>query len=307
MKKRETIMFIVFVCIIIAIAGYKYVTEAKNRHAISSDVAMCSYMEDVVNMYDDLAQCDTWGDEFIENYDSSILSHFDGKSDRRFLVLGECCSAYKQSLPLSRDKYDVFFTIMEEILVPVIFPLLILFFGLFNLNLKFKSKYAYYYLQRKSYKSFLIKTILSVYKYALALPILYLAVYLFALNITNHGPIDMVLSLKGISDYVNYVGVPGFWICYYLTGFLFGAFIINIGMIFLHKNGKLIFSIIGSFLTYFYIYLIDQLFIHVDVSVLVNFVSYSTEYSIYYVLINILVFFIVSFIAMLYVYKDKKI
>ena len=98
------------------------------------------------------------------------------------------CDLDITGLPGTPDTYTIFFNIIRSDILyhlPVFGILLIIVFSLGSVNRIFKSKYLYYFVQRKEYKLFLKNMLINSYKYVLVIPFMTGLIYLLSL-VSNH-------------------------------------------------------------------------------------------------------------------------
>lgn len=304
MKLGEIISFIIALLLTYLLAQYGFYNGIASKNAYTSDIAVCDYnVFSYANSYDELSMCNTIDPSIIEYYDGEVDKEYsDPATTRRFISFRQCCDEYNKGTPLSYDIYKIYFEIMNNLNIPIFATFIILFFALKGLNKKFKSKFVHYYVQRKGYKSFVVRTFLSTYKYALLIPFIYLISYLNTLTITNHTPIDAVLHLKDVQDILSYVDVNGFWICYVLAGVLAGMIVVNLGLIAMHRNRKFIFVIIEAFIGFFILSLIDEKFFS---SNFLNYFAVIQGSTIYRVFLTELLYFIITFGMAFFLYRDQ--
>jgi len=99
--------------------------------------------------------------------------------------LVDYCNIDISNLPSTPDTYTIFFSIIRSDILyhlPMYGILLIIVFSLSFINKILKSKYLYYYVQRKEYKSFLKSILLYSYKYVLVIPFMIGLIYLITVQ-----------------------------------------------------------------------------------------------------------------------------
>lgn len=304
--RANRLPFIITILIVIILAFFSY-KEVRDSFGGKEKISIDYCKIDGISSYDDLSICDSLTDEEIEEASKKEECPQEGKCIYDSLSLAECCYAYKNNIPLSPDIYTIFFAMINSNLMyplPVYICALILIPALYSLNKLFRSKYVQYYIQRKNYGSFLIKMLKRVYKYALIIPILYGIVYLLTLTLTNHDANEFT-GVTGLASFgtIHYQ-TPGFILLFIINATLIGLVIINIGLIFIRSNRKLIFTIIESYIVYFVLLLIVE-----GLSLPDSFNLWlvgDTESSIYMHIICTSIYFLISFIVMFILYKDKE-
>lgn len=304
MKLREILSFMIALLLSYLLAQYGFNKGIVSKNAYTSDIAVCDYnVFSYANSYDELSMCNTIDPSIIEYYDAEVDKEYsDPATTRRFISFRQCCDEYNKGTPLSYDIYKIFFEIMANTNIQLFVTFIILFFGFNVINKKFKSKYVHYYVQRKGYKSFVIKTFLSAYKYALLIPFIYLISYHNTLTITNHAPIDAVLYLKDVQNTLSYVDVNGFWIYFGLAGLIAGMIVVNLGLIAMHRNRKFIFVIIEAFIGFFLLCTIDG---YINNGLFMNYNGIMYETTIYHMLIAQIVYFVLTFGIAFFLYRDQ--
>lgn len=293
-----------FILFLFVLSSYKRVYKI---YVHSGNVEVYYADHNYINSYNDLKEiCTTMSEEEIEA--ASYSENCDPSTCRlSSLTLKESCEAYNEGKPLSPDVYTIFNTMISESfmysLQLYIVPIL-LGACLININKKLRSKYSYYYIQRNSYKSFIIKLFREVYKYALVIPIIYGLHYLFSLTISQHHIYDYVFILgKATLDLVHHQ-TPGFILLFILNATMVGLVLINLGLIFIRNNKNLIFTIIEAWIAYFVILFIVEGFNLPDCFHL--WISSSYEVSIYYHLICTFMYFIITLGINIILYKNKE-
>lgn len=225
-------------------------------------------------------------------------------SDYKDIV--DYCDIDITGLPGTPDTYTIFFNIIRSDILyhlPIFGILLIIVFSLNFVNKLFKSKYLYYYVQRKEYKLFLKKMILNSYKYVLVIPFMMTLIYLLSLTISTHGPNALTIAMRAETfDSIAY-NTSGFLILYTINTMLKWLFFINLGLIMLSKNRKFIFTIIEVYIIYFVLEIIFELL--PQYFWIFDFYNPMT-YSIYIYILVSLIQFIISFIIVILIYKNKE-
>lgn len=216
------------------------------------------------------------------------------------------CDLDITGLPGTPDTYTIFFNIIRSDILyhlPVFGILLIIIFSLGSVNRIFKSKYLYYFVQRKEYKLFLKNMLINSYKYVLVIPFMTGLIYLLSLTISNHGPNALSIAMGTITfDTIAY-NTAGFLILYTINIMLKWLLFINLGLIMLSKNRKFIFTIIEVYIVYFLLEVVFELL--PEYFWIFDFYNPKT-YSIYIYILVALIQFIISFIIVILIYKNKE-
>ena len=234
---------------------------------------------------------------YIERYDDYCENIQDSK---------EKCNLNRDDLKSSADKLTIFYNIMQSEIfydLPIIAPIILTIFSMYYINILFKSKYLYYYIQRKKYKSFVIKMILNAYKYALVAPIFIGIIYLLSSSISEHNSTILVSLFQTSSFDIIHHNTKNFVLLYAINITLNWLFIINIALIIQSKNRKYIFNIIEFIIIYFILEIILE---NLPFNYWLFGIYGLSTMSIYSHLTASIIYFIVSFIAMISVYKNKE-
>lgn len=217
------------------------------------------------------------------------------------------CSIDVTDLPSTPDTLTVFYNIIySNILMnlPMLAPILIVIFSSIYLNKLMKSKYLYYYVQRKNYKCFIKNMIINSYKYVLVVPFIVLLVYLLSLSISNHGPNELTEIIKVATFKKIYYNTPYFLVLYAINIMIMWLFYINIILIIQSKNRKLIFNIIEFIIIYF---ILEIIFEELPSNYwLFDIYTLGDEISINKYLLTSSLYFIISFTMLIIVYKNKE-
>lgn len=216
------------------------------------------------------------------------------------------CNIDITGLPGTDDTLTEFYGLLNSDYLynmPLYVPIILIVLSLYSINRILKSKYLYYYTQRKKYEKFLKSMILSAYKYVLAVPFMIILLYLLSFTISNHGPNPLCLAMWTSKFSLIHYETPGFLILYTIHIMLRWLVIINIGLIVQSRNHKMIFTLIESIIIYFIIDIISENF-----PICFWTMGFYTvnDYSIYIYVIISLVYFIISFIGVLFAYKNKE-
>lgn len=239
--------------------------------------------------------------KLIEVYNfNCVENHFEDERTQKL------CSIDITGLPGSSDTYTIFYQMLRNtVLEYLIFFdfIIIITFSIYNINKRMKSKYLYYYTQRKKYSNFIKEMILSTYKYVLVVPFFVIVLYLLSLTISNHGP----------NNLTTFVGYATFDSIHYETKYflalftvyimLMWLFYINIGLVVQSKNRKFIFTLIECLIIYFLLEIVAEsessYFWIIDI--------YNPEtYSIYSYIGFGLICFSISFILVILAYMNKE-
>lgn len=162
----------------------------------------------------------------------------------------ELCALDYKNHDLTMDRYTMFlFFIKGEYLdlLPIFYFLIIGFCATKKIHDKLRSKYLAYYLTRKSYRSFIVKTLLSAYKtiwiFVAFVILTYIATGFFT---------DNYDTFVGDNIYFNFAdsGKSYFLLTYTSSVALTGLIYINYSLMFLKKNKIYIIALIESYLAY---------------------------------------------------------
>ncbi len=220
--------------------------------------------------------------------------------------LADYCDIDISGLPNNPDTYTIFFSIIRSDILyhlPMYGILLIIVFSLNFVNKLFKSKYLYYYVQRKEYKSFLKNIILNSYKYVLVIPFMIGLIYLLSLTISNHGQNALTIAMRAETFDAIHYSTSGFIMFYTINIMLKWLFFINLGLIMLSKNRKFIFTVVEVLIIYF---VLEMLFESLPQYFWIFDFYNPKTYSIYLYILVSLIQFIISFIILILVYKNKE-
>ncbi len=271
-KKNLSILFIIFFILIIL-----------------------SYMK-VYNNYGGHKNIDGY---FIDSYNN-------GCNDEKIRDLVGYCDIDITDLPGSPDTYTIFYQILRSNYLynlPLFGIIILIVLSLHYLNKIFKTKYLYYYVQRKNYNSFIKSMILNSYKYVLVIPFMTTFIFLLSLTLSTHGPNALSEAMQLASFNSIHYGTPCFLIFYTIYIIFMWLFYINIGLIVQSKNRKLVFNIIEVLIIYFVLEMILENF----PPYLWIFDIYNPgNYSIFIYLIISIVYFIISLSLVLLTYKNKE-
>lgn len=292
------------VMLLLVLTSYK---EVYNIYLRRGNLEVHYADENYIKSYDDLKdKCTTMSEEEIDeaSYFEDCQPPNCGFSS---LTLKQSCEAYKEGKPLSPDVYTVFHTMINSDLMYLlqlyIVPVLLVA-CLFNLNKKMRSKYTYYYIQRNSYKSFIVNMFKETYLYVLTIPILLGLHYLLSLTVSQHHVYEYAFTLSAATFDLIHYQTPGFILLLILNATIAGLVIINLGLIFIRKNKNLIFTIIEAWIAYFVILFVVEGLNLPDCFHL--WMSSSYEVSIYYHLLCTFTYFIVTLVITILLYKNKE-
>ncbi|MBO5476053.1 MAG: hypothetical protein J5982_06115 [Bacilli bacterium] len=241
-----------------------------------------------------------------KNSPNDYIVGFNEICNSKYKDIVDYCDIDITGLPGTPDTYTIFFNIIRSDILyhlPIFGLLLIIVFSLNFVNKLFKSKYLYYYVQRKEYKLFLKKMIINSYKYVLVIPFMMALIYLLSLTISTHGQNALTIAMRAETfDSIAY-NTPGFLVLYTINIMLKWLFFINLGLIMLSKNRKFIFTIIEVYIIYFVLEIIFELL--PQYFWIFDFYNPMT-YSIYIYILVSLIQFIISFIIVILIYKNKE-
>ncbi len=219
----------------------------------------------------------------------------------------EKCNIPEEELRSTPDRLTAYNNLIDDeyfYYLPEIAPLMIAIFSMFGVNYLFKSKYLYYYIQRKSYKSFVKKIIFSFYKYALFSVVFFIVMYLLSLTLSDHNYNSIIFLFNFSTFPIQYHTIKHFLLLYSINAIIVWFVFANICLIIQSKNRKYIFNVIEFVIVYIFSEIIIE-------SVLPSeFWLYSTyelfDDSIYLRLIATLIYFIISFVIMILSYRNKE-
>lgn len=216
------------------------------------------------------------------------------------------CDIDITGLPGSYDNYTIIYQMLRNtILEYLIFFdfIIIISFSLHGINKKMKSKYLYYFIQRKDYKTFIKGMLLSAYKYVLVVPFFMLILYLLSLTISNHGPNELTNFVNPATFDVIHYNTKYFLVLFTIYIMIMWLFYINIGLIVQSKNRKFIFTIIECLIIYFILEIVAEgLSAHFWIIDIYN----PEAYSIYKYIIFAIICFCLSFALVLLSYRSKE-
>lgn len=235
---------------------------------------------------------------YIERYDY-YCEQIENENDKS-------CDADIKELKKTPDKLTVFYSIMQSEYfynLPIIAPILLIVFSMYYINKIFKSKYLYYYVQRKSYYKFIRLILFKSYKFAFIAPILITIIYLLSLTISTHNSTFLVELFNTSTFHKIHYNTDFFVILYANNIFILWLSLINIGLIIQSKNRNYIFNVIEFIIIYFVL----EMLIENLPSYFWMFSIYGlSNYSIYYQLMASVLYFIISFIIVIFVYRKKE-
>ncbi len=238
-------------------------------------------------------------DWFIEEYNN-------GCDPEKTKVPANYCDIDITGLPGSPDTYTIFYQIMrQEYLqyLPILGIIVLLILSMYNLNKMFKSKYLYYYVQRKDYKTFIKSMILQSYKYVLVVPFITIFSFLLSLTLSTHGPNALSEAMRlATFDTIHY-NTPFFLVFYTIYIMFMWLAYINTGLIVQSRNRKMIFNIIEVLIIYF---ILEMILENYPTYLWIFDIYNPMQYSIFIYLIVSIVYFIISFSLVIYTYKNKE-
>lgn len=226
--------------------------------------------------------------------------------DEKTKGLVDYCDIDITGLPGSPDTYTIFYQIMRQeymAYLPLFGILILTVLSLWQLNKIFKSKYLYYYVQRRDYKSFIKSMLKSAYKYALVIPFVVVLIFLLSLTLSTHGANELTRAMRlATFDKVHY-DTPFFLIFYTIYMINMWLFYINIGLFVESKNRRLVFNVIEVLVIYF---LLEMILENYPIYFWVFDIYNPTQYSIFVYLLVSVIYFVTSLILVLIVYKNKE-
>lgn len=219
----------------------------------------------------------------------------------------EKCNIPEEELRNTPDRLTAYNNLIDDeyfYYLPEIVPLMISIFSMFGVSYLFKSKYLYYYIQRKSYKSFVKKIILSFYKYASFSVVFFITMYLLSLTLSDHNYNSIIFLLNFSTFPIQYHSIKHFLLLYSINAIIIWFVFANMCLIIQSKNRKYIFNVIEFVI----VYILGEIIVE---SVLPSefwlFPTYELfDDSIYIRLIASLIYFTISFIIMILSYKNKE-
>ncbi len=217
------------------------------------------------------------------------------------------CNIPEEELRSTPDRLTTFYNLMNDEYfydLSTFGPLMIAIFSMFGVSYLFKSKYLYYYIQRKSYKSFVKKIILSFYKYALFSVVFFIVMYLLSLTLSDHNYNSIIFLLNFSTFPIQYHSIKHFLLLYSINGIITWFIFANICLIIQSKNRKYIFNVIEFIIFYIFGEIIIE-------SVLPSGFWLASTYTLYYDSIYLriiasLIYFIISFVIMILSYRNKE-
>lgn len=236
----------------------------------------------------------------IEEFSSICAHNSDSKME------DYCKNIDVSNLPSTPDNLTIFYSIMQsEILynLPLFAPILLLVFSTYTLNRIMKSKYTYYYVQRKKYYDLIKSVIINSYKYVLIVPFIIAFSYLLSLSISSHGPNSLTEIMRIATFEKIHYNTKFFIVLYGLNIMLIWLSFINIALIIQSKNRKFIFNIVEFIIVYF---LLEMILENLPYNYWLFGIYNLSNISIYNYLLSSLIYFIISFIILLLSYKNKE-
>lgn len=246
------------------------------------------------------------------------------KYENDFIIDNDECKAIteKKHLPYSAFRaYNRMIGVTNNnilsYIIQLFIPIIIIFYTIYVITEKSKSKEIKNYLLREEYKTYKKRLFKIAYSSVLIVPIFLIVYFLIALLITkNLNPATDVNTFRIGPSIMNFYKSPLFYISYILVVILNNAMCINVSLIVMKKNKNFIVAYVESFLIIYAIYCISELVFGIKIQKLFNISSnnfnllnlYSwngvTSSTIY--LLCSLVWFTVTFIFVLYTYKNKE-
>lgn len=159
------------------------------------------------------------------------------------------------------DKTGSFYLYYDQIiesgffsfLFPLFVPVLVLIPILFNLSKEFQSEYIKYFLQRNTYKKYIMHLFKESYKYffPIFIILIYIIIYALILSNGNFDPrMDMYLN-RPVAGNLDFYYNPSNVVIYFMVILLNVLLYINLGLISLSHNKNFFIALIESFLLVF--------------------------------------------------------
>lgn len=217
------------------------------------------------------------------------------------------CNIPENEIRAMPDRLTVFSSLMSYehfYNLPLFAPILLAIFSLFDVSYLFKSKYLYYYNQRKNYKSFVKKIVLSFYKYALFSVVFFLVMYLLTLTLSDHNYNSIIFLLNFSTFPLQYHSIKHFLLFYSINGIITWFVFANICLIIQSKNRKYIFNVIEFVIVYIFGELLIAAILPSEFWLFPTYTLFDD--SIYLRLIASTIYFIISFVIMILSYRNKE-